>query len=299
VAKGEHVPVKALCLYHANCPDGFTAAWVVASVYGANVTLIPVRYGEPVPPIPEGTSKVLIVDFCYPRAELDALAARVPVVVLDHHKTSEPELDGFAESTWHREKSGARLAWEYFFRAGKTPRLVDYVEDRDLWRFALPDSRAISQWLRMYPYSLEQWDEAYHLLEDDVTFAQAVQLGQGLLRFQDTQVRSMVDRCFWVEIGGWAVPTANATVFFSEVGEGMCLDNPSAPFSAYYLDREDGSRQWGLRSRGGFDVSEVAKAYGGGGHAGAAGFVTERGFMFPSATKPEVRQFPVAAAQEA
>jgi phosphoesterase RecJ-like protein len=32
-------------------------------------------------------------------------------------------------------------------------------------------------------------------------------------------------------------------------------------------------RQFGLRSRNGFDVSEVAKKFGGGGHAAAAGFV--------------------------
>jgi uncharacterized protein len=31
-------------------------------------------------------------------------------------------------------------------------------------------------------------------------------------------------------------------------------------------------QQWGLGSMGDFDVSEIAKAYGGGGHKNAAGF---------------------------
>lgn len=34
--------------------------------------------------------------------------------------------------------------------------------------------------------------------------------------------------------------------------------------------------QWGTRSRGGFDVSEVAKALGGGGHKAAAGWTEKR-----------------------
>jgi hypothetical protein len=75
------------------------------------------------------------------------------------------------------------------------------------------------------------------------------------------------------EEGAHFVPVANATVFFSEVGERLLEMYPEAPFSAYYQDRQDGKRQWGLRSRPGFDCSEVAAAFGGGGHKQAAGFV--------------------------
>ena len=74
------------------------------------------------------------------------------------------------------------------------------------------------------------------------------------------------------EVGGHKVPVANGTVFFSEVGEELCKAYPEAPFAAYYMDRADGKRQWGLRSRTGFDVSAIAKQYGGGGHQAAAGF---------------------------
>ena len=37
----------------------------------------------------------------------------------------------------------------------------------------------------------------------------------------------------------------------------------------------DGRFQYSLRSRGDFDVSELAKKHGGGGHKGAAGFVVD------------------------
>ena len=48
--------------------------------------------------------------------------------------------------------------------------------------------------------------------------------------------------------------------------------NPDALFAAGYFQRADRKWQFSLRSREGFDVSEVAKKYGGGGHAPAAGF---------------------------
>ena len=44
------------------------------------------------------------------------------------------------------------------------------------------------------------------------------------------------------------------------------------PFAACYFCRADGKRQWSLRSRGNFDVSEVARRFGGGGHNNAAGY---------------------------
>ena len=60
-----------VCLYHHPCADGFTAAWAcwkrwpAADYVGAN-------YGRPAPDV---TGKnVLIVDFSYKRAELDALS---------------------------------------------------------------------------------------------------------------------------------------------------------------------------------------------------------------------------------
>lgn len=53
------------------------------------------------------------------------------------------------------------------------------------------------------------------------------------------------------------------------------IGQADAPRMTY--DLADGLIQWSLRSRGDFDVSEVAKQYGGGGHRPAAGFQTRPG----------------------
>ena len=66
----------------------------------------------------------------------------------------------------------------------------------------------------------------------------------------------------------WAqVPVVNATQSVSDVGHQLCELYPQAPFSASYRDVGE-ARQWSLRSVGAYDVSAIAKQYGGGGRGG-------------------------------
>jgi hypothetical protein len=259
-------------LYHGNCPDGFGAAWAAWRALGDGATYTAVLYGQPLPELPID-AKVSIVDFSYPRDVLLELLKRCSSLeVFDHHKSAEAELKGLDFCLFDMTKSGAVLAWEWWHRHEETPCLLKYVQDRDLWRFALPDSRAVTAWLWSYPRRFELWTRLAEELEND--FENVSREGQALLRFQMQQVEVMCKQALVSDVGGYRVPVANATVFFSDVGERLCELYPDAPFAAYYLDRADGIRQWGLRSRGDFDVSEIAKKYGGGGHLAAAGFTT-------------------------
>ena len=71
--------------------------------------------------------------------------------MLDHHKTAATHLGAGTEAVPNLEvtldmgRSGATIARDYFAPAGLTPaqqQLFAYVEDADLWRWALPDSKA-------------------------------------------------------------------------------------------------------------------------------------------------------------
>lgn len=266
-------------LYHGNCYDGFTAAWAAWRKLGDGAEYLPVGYGQPFPMFPLlDTAAVYILDFSYPRDMLEELHAKLELVpgailrVLDHHKTAESDLSGLPFCTFDMKKSGASLAWKFFHPGEPTPPVVAYAEDRDLWRFKLPESREISAWMRSWPFTFQAWDEIHERLSDDDSFSAVGSEGAAILRFQSQMVEMMCGQAVMRDVGGYSVPVANATVFFSEVGEALCIKRPDAPFAAYYLDRADGKRQWGLRSRNGFDVSAVAKGLGGGGHAAAAGF---------------------------
>lgn len=283
---------RPLVLYHANCPDGFCAAWVAHRKFGDNADYIPVSYGQD-PPDVTGR-RLYIVDFSYKREVMrKILSSAHSVTVLDHHKTAEAELVGIVDEFMLRpdlianppgselpfirfdmSKSGGRLTWEYFFPVGRVPWLVDYTEDRDLWRWALPRSRELNAALGSYRRSFDLWDD-FHLLGSDVNMggrALDVLASEGgtILRYQDQLVDSICSCSREIDMDGHGILAVNTSVLFSEVAGKLA---EGRPFGAAYFDRADGKRQWSLRSRdGGVDVSEVACKHGGGGHRNAAGF---------------------------
>ena len=79
-------------VYHAQCEDGFGAAYAAWKVLGSRAEYLPYFHGDPVPDFP-ADAQVTFVDIALPRDQLLDLAARVrKVEVLDHHKTAEHDL---------------------------------------------------------------------------------------------------------------------------------------------------------------------------------------------------------------
>lgn len=268
-------------LYHANCPDGFGAAFSAWRKFRDDAVYVPMMYGGPLPEIESG-SDIYLLDFSLPP---DVIEERYPdcnIFIRDHHVTAMKawgmggrvahKMETNRSIYFHMEKSGAVLAWQTFHPGTEVPKLLRYVQDRDLWKFELPNSREISAGLHLYPYEFESWDGLVdHFENEDIGSAQIFREGRAALALKTNMVNQMADRSRMLTIRGHSVPAANATVFFSEVGEELCERYPEAPFAAYYFDLPDGTRKWGLRSKE-FDVSEVAKSFGGGGHRNAAGF---------------------------
>jgi uncharacterized protein len=272
-----------MVIYHGGgCFDGFCSAWVFHWAY-PDAEFVPAKYGEP-PPHPSKLSgkQVFIVDFSYKRDVLAGMAQVCNrITVLDHHKTAEAELSGLTlpglSVTFDMNKSGGRLAWEWINRDGRNgdvtasaPWLVDYTEDRDLWRWALPDSKAVNANLRTYPFDFAVWDYLANMGEK--AFQDFTAQGEAILRCERQVIDQHVRNATVIELAGHKVRAVNATTLFSEIAGELAEGHP---FGACYFDRGDGRRQWSLRSRdGGVDVSEVAKKFGGGGHRNAAGFET-------------------------
>lgn len=276
--------MKPLCIYHAFCADGFGAAWVVRKYFGdGHVDFFPASYGEQPPDV--AGRDVIMVDFSYRRPIVDAMAkAAQSVFILDHHKTAAEDLTGFLQPQvpgyygdaglpgeirciFDMERSGAGLAWDYFYPGKPRPPLIDRLEDRDLWRFAFPDTRAVQANVFSHPYDFEVWDM---LMEEPLGVLRVA--GEAIERKHHKDVAELVgaSRRMMV-IGGHTVPVANLPyTLTSDAGHLMCHGHP---FAACYLDTPKG-RTFSLRSTdAGVDVSEVAKGYGGGGHRNAAGFI--------------------------
>ena len=256
-------------LYHSGCPDGFGAAWAAWRVLGDSARYVPVRYGD-APPTNLGPSdEVFVVDFSFKRDVLLELKDRVGnLVVLDHHKTAEADLEGLDWCVFDQTHSGAVITWNYFHGEAALPPLLAHIEDRDLWKWELHNSKEISAALYAYEFDFNLWSE----FSDDV--GRLVREGVVIMRLQRKLVAQTASSAVLGRVGGYEVPIVCASQNVSEIGEYLCEHNPGRPFAAIYRDRGD-RRQWSLRSRYGFDVSEVAEKYGGGGHASAAGFETQ------------------------
>jgi oligoribonuclease NrnB/cAMP/cGMP phosphodiesterase (DHH superfamily) len=268
-----------LVIYHDCCDDGFCAAWVAWKRFGKNAEFLPSFYGAPAPDVSGRT--IYILDFSYPRAEMRRLiASGNHVVLLDHHKSAMQDLacdqDEFGRPgvdfrlEFDMERSGAMMAWDYFFPGAEAPMLVRYVEDRDLWRRRLPGVDEFTMGLRSYPRSFELWNR----IDPDELIAE----GTPILRFVRRHVEQLCSHAYSWRIDRHTVPMANSPYAFA--GEVAARLSENAPFGAAYYDTLS-HRVFTLGSYGpdGIDVSEIARRFGGGGHAQSAGFRLPRGAM--------------------
>ena len=247
-------------LYHAECADGFGAAWAIWRQF-PDSRFVPVKHGNPPPEGLDG-ERVVIVDFSYSRDTLESLARRTnELLVLDHHITAEKALAGLPYAYFDLKKSGAVLAWEWA-HDHPVPWLLEYIQDKDLWTWALPLSREINAAVASYPFEFQLWNSFNQKnLEQE---------GRAILRYEHELVSKLAGQAVLVEFQGETVPSVQSAILTSQIGERLSAE---APFCIIWHDR-DGRRYYSMRSRedGGTDVGAIAASFGGGGHTHAAGF---------------------------
>lgn len=291
-----------ICIYHSPCADGFAAAWAVWKRW-PDIEFVPACYGAPPPDV--AGKHVLIVDFSYKRPVLEAMAGdALSVTVLDHHKTAEADLRPYAaqalelpsllaerpglrlQALFDMNQSGAMLAWRWCHDGAGAPQLIRYVQDRDLWRFDLPFSRDVAADLFSRDYDFAVWDAFAEQLETPAGLQLIVTSGEAIERKHRKDIDELLGlTCRHLVIGGVRVPVANIPYTMASDAANQLAEGNA--FAACYYDNADGRRVFSLRSKPeGADVSAVAAAYGGGGHARAAGFSMPRGWEGDGAVDP-------------
>jgi len=274
--EGNQKMSNLLCIYHANCADGFGSAWVFRRAF-RNTEFYPGAYQDPPPDVTN--RDVYMVDFSYKRHAVEQMARQArSITILDHHKSAIEDLmplvnGGIISAVFDINRSGAMITWDYFFHGESPPKLLAHIEDRDLWRFALPGTREIQAALFSYPYDFEVWDqlmepEALERLRSD---------GEAIERKHHKDIAELVAVCKrrMKFRAPWLYDFINipaASLPYTLTSDAGHLMAQGEPFAACYWDTPEG-RVFSLRStEDGVDVSEVAKQYGGGGHKHAAGF---------------------------
>ncbi|MDF1582207.1 MAG: DHH family phosphoesterase [Methyloprofundus sp.] len=260
--------------YHAECMDGYAAAWAAWKAFGNKASYKPVRHHMPMPTFPEG-AELYILDFCYPLDVLLAAAQRASkIVVLDHHISAQKEFEAHEkqaalpsnlEVNFIQAHSGCMIAWQYFQGDLEPPVLLLHIEDHDLWRHKLPKTEAISKALYMHlPLNFAAFEK--------IKLPTLEREGVVLLKQQKLNVSRLLKTRHKVTLNNIAGLAVNAPAMFSS-DLGHELAELSGTFGLTYSYH--GQRQCydcGLRSISEFNVAELAQHFGGGGHKNASGF---------------------------
>lgn len=288
-----NINLKPLIIYHDNCADGFGAAWAAWSKFRDNAEYLPMNYNDKRVELHDGHlnfpvslagRNVFILDFSFKPDVMDAmLKVANHVTWIDHHKTAfedygldptklhiirDPELN--THYVLDPDHSGCVLAWQHFNPEIVMPMGLLLIQDRDLWRWGHPLTRDFATALRSEPFSFDLFDFA---MNDVEAMAAA---GTAMNKLFDQQLDDVTKRPMPVDLYdiddqlhmGLCV---NCTPNFSSEA-GNILAKKSETFGMTWVLNSDGHLNVSLRSIGEFDVSKIARNYGGGGHRNAAGF---------------------------
>lgn len=278
-------------IYHAKCADGFGAAWAAYRHLRDlhEVTYVPMHYREELPPGIDG-KHIAIVDFSLEKDAFEEVVRRAAsVIILDHHDTAYRRFKDDPHLVYDPNKSGAVITWEYFRGPQSTyiPWLLEYIQDTDLHRQAIPGARHVIKALyELVPWTFEAWDEAAEAapkaLEDQ---------GHTISLVMHNLVTAAVESAEIVSFEGYEIAVANFNGrFYSSVGNALAEISPSGIGIVWWYDHAHRAWRFSVRSKGA-NILPICEKFGGGGHPNAGGFQVDDisliSFMQPSPRKPQ------------
>ena len=269
---------KIIMFHHSADNDGKASGAIVKSMF-PDCMLIPINYGDTFPWGEIASDDVIYMsDFCLePIERMVHLAKKCKQLIwIDHHISSINEAhrvnfnpDGIREVG----KSGCELTWEYIYPGKEMPTSIRIMGRYDVWDHT--DARSFpfqygSAIENMMSDNAEIWSK---LIDDDQeTIDRIVNNGIVIYKYQMLQYAAYAKshafegifdglRCIAVNLGKCS-SLAFESVYDPERHDIMLSFAYSANKTtmSIYSDKPA------------VDVSQVALKFGGGGHAGAAGF---------------------------
>lgn len=277
---------EVVLIYHGGCPDGVASALVAMDVLGRDLKMVAGHYARPLSEenIDLEGKTIVLSDFSYPLEEMEKIVSKAyRVIFLDHHKTpleslatllSKPNVFAFS-STHH---SGASLSWQFFYPEKEMPLFIKYIEDGDLYKFSLPDSRNLVTGFHAI-LNKELADNLY-LLRDGIvkTELQNIsKIGEKLNDQAKRQAKGIIKQGRMTATAyGHTFPVINATPDHTNLVGELIYTTEDVPFVMIYTilaNRVKISLRANSRA---VDVAELAQRIfpkGGGHKTAAAGFM--------------------------
>lgn len=286
--------VDTVVLYHAGCNDGIVAGWYAHKHLGNQATYLPYQYGGKMPEECVG-KHVLMLDLSIGEELIPEWIAKVKsLCIVDHHKTAEhlrmsfDDVDTYSEYVELRDSGvrgmvlfdmgwcGAVLAWKFFndipeIYKQDISETLQYILDYDLWTHELVFTKAVNTWLS---HGGRTFERVSHLMsgKDGSVPLDIIEAGIEFLNYDKFIIDSVVrNYVVTLDVGnGMTVALVNGPHHLRNEISDLLKDDYT--YVVTYTQRAD-KVIYSLRSKkGGYDVSEVAAKYGGGGHVNAAAF---------------------------
>lgn len=269
--------MKTIVIYHKDCTDGTAAAAVALRKY-PDAKTFPLSHGfeshemEPIFQELEADSRILVVDGTFGVREL--LDKGYEVTAIDHHAGIAEEMSELSRKEsgftfiFDNNRSGASLAWSTLFPEERVPRIIELIEDNDLWKGRYGnDTKFVSNYLYMLS---NKPHELLPLFESDLS--PIMKAGEIITLYSDFKVAHSVNTVepLSLNIGGYDVPFYNITENKSDAGNRLSTlrNRTVALFSI------DGNKvKISFRSLDSHSPSalDIAKLLGGNGHRNASG----------------------------
>ncbi|KND49376.1 MAG: hypothetical protein AB203_03200 [Parcubacteria bacterium C7867-008] len=272
---------RTAILYHGGCPDGFGGAYAAWKKFGDGAEYIALHRGSPLPEGLEG-AHLYFIDFCYTKDVMDhfvSIAAKV--TVLDHHEGVADVIQSMPEFVYESDLSGSGIAWRYFHPETPLPALLAHVQDDDLFRFALPDTRPVITYLEVHPFTFEEWDATAKKLDDPTERDLFLTKTRTYAEYFELLAHKAADRAKLITFEGYECYFGISHPLKSMKSMiGHLLAEKKGPIALVVAAHPNGYGV-SIRGDGSVDVTKIAMKYGGNGHPNASGFLIPRDGPFP------------------
>ena len=298
--------MKFTIFAHSHCTDGLVAASIMKyslqMKHNIEPEVIFVSYGKEQEAIDKANidyeTTIYCVDFSFNRELTLELCKKAKLVyVLDHHKTANENLHDLKTHynfnfIYDVEKSGASIVNDFcrtHLSIGENIKLtqqniinqiVAMVEDRDLWKFKLKDSKEFAEYVFAYvePNDIKKMTEILFKYNFD-NLKEICQMGETIMHYKNNLIKKKLDSYapiyFHVDNKKLLIINETQPDLVSQLGNELCKKY-DVPICLYKISGSESSSELSValsfRSMDHLDpVDVVARLFNGGGHRNAAG----------------------------
>jgi oligoribonuclease NrnB/cAMP/cGMP phosphodiesterase (DHH superfamily) len=225
---------------------------------------------------------IFIVDFSFSASEMKYLSDTTELIWIDHHESAIRKCEGMEYIRGIREvgRAGCELTWDHLHSQSEAPLAVYLLGRYDVWDHEDPRVLPFQYGTRHYKSTLPEEKFWMVLLSfgaiTDMNNNTILETGEVILEYQAKQdamyARGMA---YEAEFHGHQVIVMNKAYSNSKVFDSV-YDPEKHDFMVLY-GVKPGEIKYSLYcDKPEINVSKIAEQYGGGGHAGAAGFYSEK-----------------------